>query len=87
MADMFWGGMFGRVAFGCQCFVLGGRKSGWTRCVFDVGEESGIFVGGNLVNASSQINLSSFRFVSFPALYLDPFLIIRACAPSFVAGR
>ena len=57
MVDMFVGGTFGRVAFGCQCFVVGGRKSGWTWCVFDVGGESDIFVGGNLVNASSQINL------------------------------
>ena len=86
MADMFWGGMFGRVAFGCQCFVIGGRMSGWTRCVFGVGGESNIFVGGNLVNASSQINLSNFSIVSFPALYLNSFLIIRARAPSFVAG-
>ena len=83
---MFWGGAFGCVAFGCQCFVAGGRKSGWTWCVFDVGGESVIFVGGNLVNASSNVNLSSFSFVSFPALYLDPFLIIRARAPSFIAG-
>ncbi len=86
MVDMFVGGTFGRVAFGCQCFVVGGRKSEWTWCVFDVGGESNIFVVGNLVNASSQINLSSFRFVSFPALYLNPFLIIRARALSFVAG-
>ena len=71
MADMFLGGSFGCAAFGCQCFVVGGRKSGLTRCVFDVGGESYIFVRSNLVNAISQINLSSFSFVSFPALYLN----------------
>ena len=85
MRDMFLGGTFG--AFGCQCFFVGGRKSRWTWCVFDVGAESGIFVGGNLVNASSNVSLSSFSFVSFPALNFNPFSIIRACAPSFVAGR
>ena len=87
MTDMFWGGALGRAEFGCQCFVVGGRKSGWTWCVFNVSGESVIFVEGNLVNASSKVNLSSFSFVSIPALYLNPFLIIRARAPSFVAGR
>ena len=86
MANMFLGETFGCVAFGCLCFVVVGRKSGWTWCVFDVGGESNIFVGGNQVNASSQINLSSFRFVSFPAFYFNPFLIIQARALSFVAG-
>ena len=74
MTNMFLGGTFG--AFGCQCFIVGGRKSGWTQCVFDVGGESVIFVGGNLVNASSTANLSSFSFVIFPALNFNPFLII-----------
>ncbi len=87
MADMFLDGMFGRVAFGCQRFVVWGRKSGWTRCVFNVDGESDIFVGGNLFSTSSQINLHSFRFVRFHARYLNPFLIIRTRAPSFVAGR
>ena len=65
MVDMFLGGKFGCVAFGSQCFVVRGRKSGWTWCVFDVGGESNIFVGGNQVNASSQINLSSLGLLVF----------------------
>ena len=65
MTDMFLGEMFGCVVFGCQCFVVGGRMSGWTWCVFDVGGESIIFVEGNLVNASSNVNLSRFSFVDF----------------------
>ena len=85
MADMFLGGSFFQ-AFSCrQCPIVVGRLFRWTWCIFDVGGESFIFVGGNLFKAT-QFKLSSFSFVSFLPPYLNPFFTIRAPMPSFVTG-
>ena len=86
MADMFLGGSFVLVAFGCQHFVVGGRKLRWTWCVFNVGGENVIFVGGNMFSVRRNVNLSSVSFVCIPAVHLNPSLIIPARAPSFVAS-
>ena len=48
MADMFLGGSFFH-AFLCRKRpIVIGRSFRWTWCIYDVGGESFIFVGGNL---------------------------------------
>jgi hypothetical protein len=86
VADMFLGGSFFH-AFSCRQRPIDvGRSFRWTWCIFDVGGESFIFVGGNLLFKSTQFKLSSFSFVSFLSPYLNLFFTIRAPAPSFVTG-
>ena len=85
MADMLLGGSFFH-AFSCrQRPIVVGGSFRWTWCIFDVGGESFIFVGGNLFKAT-QFKLSSFSFVSFLSPYLNPFFTIQAPVPSFVTG-
>ena len=85
MVDVFLGGSFFHSFLCCLHSIVIVRLFRWTRCIFDVGGESFIFVGGNMFKAV-QFKLSSFIFVSFFPPYLNPFFILQAPMPSFVAG-
>jgi hypothetical protein len=86
VADVFWGGSFFRSFSCCLHSIIIVRLFRWTcRCIFDVDEEFVIFVGGNMFKAV-QFKLGSIIFVSFLSPYLNPFFILRAPTPSFVAG-
>ncbi len=85
MADVFLGGSFFHSFSCCLRSIVVVKSFRWARCIFDVGGESGIFVGGNMVKAV-QCKLSSVICVSFLSPYLYPFFILRAPTPSFVAG-
>ena len=67
-------------AFYCHCEIVQVGLG-----IFDVGGESGIFVGVNMFKAV-QCKLSSVIFVSFLSPYLYPLFILRAPTPSFIAG-
>jgi len=84
VADVCLCGSFFHSFLCCLCSIVIVKSFRWARCIFDVGGESGIFVGVNMFNAF-QCKLSSVIFVSFLSLYLCPFFILRAPTPSFVA--
>ena len=85
VADMFLGGSFLLEVLCCQHPIVIGNLFRWTWCIFDVGGESFVFVGGNIFKAN-QFKLSCFSFVGFSVPYLNPILAIQAPAPSVVTG-
>ena len=85
MADVLLGGSFFYSFLCCLRSIIVVRSFMWTQCIFNVGGESSIFVGGNMFKAV-QFKLSSVIFVSFLSPYLDPFFILEAPTPSFIAG-
>ena len=85
MADMFLGLSFLLAVLCRQRPIVIGKLFRSTRCIFDVGGESFIFVGGNMFKVS-QFKLICFSFVSFPAPYLNPIFTIKAPALSAVTG-
>ncbi len=85
VADVFLCWLFFHLFLCCLRFIVVVKLFRWARCVFDVGGESCIFVGGTMSNAV-HCRLNSINFVSFLSLYLYPFFILRAPTPSFVAG-
>ena len=86
VADVFLGWLFFHSFSCCLHFVVVVKSFWWARCIFNVGGESCIFVGGTMSNAV-QCRLNSVNFASFLSPYLYPFFILRAPTPSFVAGR
>jgi len=51
VADVFLGGLFFHSFSCCLRSIVVVKFFRWARCIFDVGGESGIFVGGNMVKA------------------------------------
>ena len=85
MVDVFLGGLFFHSFLCCLRSIVVVKSFRWARCIFDVGGESGIFVGGNMFKAV-QCRLISVIFVSFLSPYLYPFFILQAPTSSFIAG-
>ena len=69
VADVFLGGLFFHLFLCCLRFILVVKSFRWAQCIFNVGGESCIFVGGNLFKAV-QCRLNSVIFVSFLSPYL-----------------